>query len=374
MTNLFEFFEVLFWATTITEALFWGIAFWGLWHRRASGQIRPVAELAVSVIIAARNEAPQLHKNLAHWLQQEGITYELIVVDHASDDETPALLGAAVAAHPETLRVQRVAREHETLSGKKIPLQAGIAAARHPMLVFTDADCCPASKHWLACMAAPFAKPHIDFVLGISPYRPLTGFLGWIIGAETLHTALLYTSAAHVGAPFMGVGRNMAVRRRLFDRHGGYGPHQNLPSGDDDLLVNRLARARNTEVVTMPNSQTSSPPPSEWRRWWRQKVRHTSVATRYRPFSLALIGMLWLSGFGWWMGGLGSLLTQNRPWVALGFGLMVLAKGLLYVHVAKQWHYPGYGPAQFLALLLHPVFIQPLLGILSLTKPRFTWR
>lgn len=375
MAHPSEFFEWLFWGATATETFFWSMAFWAFMREPQPERNPPDSDLAVSVIVAARNEAPQLRKNLDLWLRQKGIEFELLVIDHASEDESPAFLREAVARKSDKLRVLRVPQQHPSGAGKKIPLQAGIAAARNPVLVFTDADCSPKSARWLACMAAPFSKPRVDFVLGLSPYQPLVGPLGWLIGAETLHTALLYTTAARIGMPFMGVGRNMAVRRRLFAQCDGYGPHRHLPAGDDDLLVNRLARGRNTEVITAPESQTTSLPPSNWRAWWRQKVRHTSVATQYRPFSLLFIGTVWMSAFLWWIGSLGSFLVADTGYlVASGFAMMVGLKAALYVLLVKQWHVPASGPAQFLGLLFHPVLIQPLLGILSLVKPRFSWR
>src|SRR5664280_2408902 len=40
------------------------------------------------------------------------------------------------------------------------------------------------------------------------------------------------------GVPYMGVGRNLAYRRSVFFSNKGFGSHNHVVSGDDDLLVN----------------------------------------------------------------------------------------------------------------------------------------
>jgi biofilm PGA synthesis N-glycosyltransferase PgaC len=40
-------------------------------------------------------------------------------------------------------------------TGKKFALTLGIKAAKHDCLLFTDADCVPASEHWVALLWRP---------------------------------------------------------------------------------------------------------------------------------------------------------------------------------------------------------------------------
>ncbi len=56
-----------------------------------------------------------------------------------------------------------------------------------------------------------------------------------------------YLGMAIRGVPYMGVGRNMAYRRSVFFANKGFGSHKHVVSGDDDLLVNNIAKGENTQ-------------------------------------------------------------------------------------------------------------------------------
>lgn len=176
----------------------------------------------------------------------------------------------------------------------------GIKAAKHDIVLLTDADCRPASKNWIRHMAAPFMQQRVQIVLGASLYTSMRGILNALIRFETLYTLLLYVTAARIGIPYMGVGRNLAYRRSFFLQNKGFNIHQRLLGGDDDLLVNRLARATNTKVCLHPEALTWSIPKRTWREWIRQKRRHLSVGKYYRVGHRLMLVWLWLSHVVYW--------------------------------------------------------------------------
>ena len=65
---------------------------------------------------------------------------------------------------------------------------------------------------------------------------------------DSLTIAMQYLGMAIRGIPYMGVGRNLAYRRSVFFRNKGFGSHNHVISGDDDLLVNTIATGKNTAV------------------------------------------------------------------------------------------------------------------------------
>ncbi|MEQ1744675.1 MAG: glycosyltransferase [Saprospiraceae bacterium] len=246
-----------------------------------------------TIVICARNEATNLLQNLPLVLEQQYPDFEVIVVDDDSDDDTPDVLSAFLEKYPNlhTLRISP-----KTAPGKKTALEQGIAAARHEHLLFTDADCRPASPLWLKAMNAAFqSNQHAEVLLGYAPYRPGPGLLNRWARFETVQTAMQYFSFARIGQPYMGVGRNLAWKKHLFDRVGGFAAHADLPSGDDDLLVNAAANARNTDICLDTNAFVFSESEKTWLTWWRQKRRHLTAGTRYRPLHQVLLGALALS-------------------------------------------------------------------------------
>src|SRR5436853_3894485 len=94
--------------------------------------------LAVSLIVPAFNESTRLPATLQHAadaLPRLAPTSEILVVDDGSSDGTAAI--AQRFPSPVPLRVIRLAENR----GKGAAVAAGIAAAVHPLVAFTDADC-----------------------------------------------------------------------------------------------------------------------------------------------------------------------------------------------------------------------------------------
>lgn len=234
--------------------------------------------LPLSVIISARNEALHLRRYLPAVLQQKYPYYEVLVVDDRSTDETLAVLKRLKEHYPRLRVLQRRPASEPHGTGKKAALTMAIEQARYDHLVFTDADCRPCSPYWLSWMGD--ALHHHSLVLGYGRLQG-RGSVGRLAAFETVQTALHYWAAALKGRPYMGVGRNIAYSRALFQAAQGHSRHADLLSGDDDLFVLAAARRSSTTILTHPQSFTESPAPATWRQWWRQKQRHYSTAWRY---------------------------------------------------------------------------------------------
>ena len=157
-------------------------------------------EIPVSIVICARNEAENLKKNLPHILNQNYRSFEVLVVDDKSEDETRNILSKYKITY-RNLRVITVV-DKPLGSGKKPALAQGIKAANHEILLFTDADCCPVSKEWLREMQKPI-RGSMEIGLGFGPYEKSTGFLNMFIRYEAFFTALQYFSFALAGHPYI---------------------------------------------------------------------------------------------------------------------------------------------------------------------------
>ena len=122
----------------------------------------------LSVVVTTYNRAPILAKCLDALLHQEGDpSYEVLVVDDGSTDETPALLDALMAAHPR-LRVHR-----QPNGGRASARNAGIREARGEYLCYVDSDVFVAPAFVQAHLAAhaafqPTGKHRDCFVQGLS--------------------------------------------------------------------------------------------------------------------------------------------------------------------------------------------------------------
>jgi glycosyltransferase involved in cell wall biosynthesis len=292
------------------------------WGTRAS-PVQPTGpSLPVSVVVAARNELANLQRLLPILLAQDYPEFEVVVVNDRSWDETWPYLYQLAQAQPR-VRAVHVSEAPDDFSGKKYALTLGIKAARHPVVLLTDADCTPQSPRWIAQMAAQVV-PGRDIVLGFSPYEKHRGLLNLFIRFETLLTATQCFGLAVWGRPYMGLGRNLAYRRELFFRHKGFHRHMKVLGGDDDLFVNQTAHKSNVAICTGAESVVTSLPKTRLRDWFRQKKRHLSVGKFYKTSDKVVLGLFGATHFLTW-GGSAALLawalaTCQWEWAAGAVG------------------------------------------------------
>jgi len=241
----------------------------------------------VSVIICAKNEDENLTEFLPKILTQDYPDFEVIVVNDCSYDNTENVIDEFAKIFP-NLRKANIKEDAYYKHGKKFAMLVGIKAAKNNCLVFTDADCYPASEHWLKEMAAGFTSER-EIVLGYGAYEKQKGFLNTLIRFDTFMIAVQYLSSAIKNKPYMGVGRNMAYTKELFFKEKGFSKHYHINSGDDDLFVNQAGNTVNTNVCVDKEASTYSKPKKTFKQWNIQKTRHLTTAPLYSSFSKAKI-------------------------------------------------------------------------------------
>jgi biofilm PGA synthesis N-glycosyltransferase PgaC len=240
----------------------------------------PEVNLPVSVIISARNEAKNLTENLPSILEQKYPDFEVVVVNDCSFDASETVLSEFKDTYP-NLKVVTITEHDRFKTGKKFALTLGIKAAKNEHLLFTDADCKPASENWITRMAANFTTP-VQIVLGYSPYNKTSNFLNLFVRFETIKSAINYLSAALNGDAYMGVGRNLAYTKTLFFGAKGFAAHMHILSGDDDLFVNQNATSANTVIEIHPDTFVFTDAKTSLPAWFRQKKRHMGAGKLYK--------------------------------------------------------------------------------------------
>lgn len=234
-----------------------------------------------SVIICAKNEAENLQKFLPSILTQKYPDYEVIVVNDCSEDDTELVLARFKQQYP-NLYYTTIPVDHKFSHGKKLAVSIGIKAANHEHLVFTDADCKAESDLWLHSMMQGFSSPSKEIVLGFGKYEKLKGWTNLLVRYDTFFAAIQYLGFALSRKPYMGVGRNLAYKKSLFNKNNGLQSHMHIASGDDDLFISESANKSNTSVVIHTDAHTVSTPPLTLRKWKNQKSRHLTTATHHK--------------------------------------------------------------------------------------------
>jgi biofilm PGA synthesis N-glycosyltransferase PgaC len=296
----------------------------------------PEANLPVSVIISARNEVKNLRENLPAILEQNYPNFEVIVVNDCSSDDSEVLLDEMKKQYPHLKIVTKT--EHVRFkTGKKFALTLGIKAAAYEHLLFTDADCTPASKNWITYMASQFANPQKQIVLGYSPYFQTKSLLNSIIRFETLKTAINYLSAALNDNAYMGIGRNLAYTRSLFFANKGFASHMHVLSGDDDLFVNQNATPSNTAIEIHPDAFMFTPAKTSLGDLYRQKKRHMGVGQFYKGRHRRMLSIDALSGLLFYAVFIVCIILNIEPlWVLGVFIMRWIAQLIIYSRIFKK--------------------------------------
>ena len=243
--------------------------------------LQPIQEEPVSVIVCAKNEEENLRKFLPLILNQKYSTYEVIVVNDCSEDDSEFVLNDFVEKYPDKLRVSTIKKDRKFTHGKKLAITIGIKAAKYDKMLFIDADCKPQSDQWIRCMQQQF-RNKTEIVLGYGGYTPKPGMLDKLVRYDTYSIAVNYLSFAHAGLPYMGVGRNLAYTKNIYNESSKFTNHYHLSSGDDDLFVSEVGRKDNTSIILSPESFTRSEQISSFRNWKFQKMRHLTTSPHYK--------------------------------------------------------------------------------------------
>ncbi len=334
---------------------------------RATTQTHPV-----SVIICARDEAANLAKNLPGSLvQQYSTTHEVIVVDDNSFDDSKYLLEGFQKTFKQ-LHVVELKQEAIGIPGKKFPLSMGIKAAKYEVVLLTDADCVPATEHWIDKMQESYDE-FTEIVLGYGAYHKKKGLLNKIVRWETFHTALQYLSYALAGTPYMGVGRNLSYKRVVFFRHKGFSAHNQIPSGDDDLFINMAATKKNTKINIDPGAFTLSDSPRSWGQWIRQKSRHYSTGKFYKPSHKFLLGLYSFSLFMFYPLLAATILFYNWQWALIVFGIRFLIQAVVLYPSMKKLKEQGLYP-WFLFIDIGMFFYYLIFAVSLIKKPKPSWK
>jgi len=222
----------------------------------------------VSVVIPHLNQPDGLRRCLTALASQRNAPeFEVIVVDNGSD-----VIPDAITADFPFARLTA-----ESTPGPGPARNTGVACSRGNILAFIDADCI-ATSGWLDIIAT-YLETHaeVDVIGGdvtiasVDPNR--------MTGLEAYESIWGYRFRMYVERDgFVGTG-NMAVRRELFDRVGGFAGI----SVAEDVDWSHRARAKGAHLAYVHDMRIATPArktQAELRRKWDRHIGHNYAAVR----------------------------------------------------------------------------------------------
>ncbi len=331
----------------------------------------------VSVLIPARDEEAVITRCLDAVLANDypEDRFEVIVIDDLSEDATPMLVrqmmgrvnrilvpaGFEEEADEEPPRLRLVSMPENldrAQAHKKRAIEKGIAHARGEIILTTDADC-EVPSGWIRTMATTF-DDETALVSGPVLYPTGTSSAN-VMALEFLGLVAVGAGAIGIDRPNLCNGANVAYRKAVFDALGGFSGIDHLTSGDDELLMQKIAYTTPWQVrfCADPEAAVLTDAPDGAAAFFEQRRRWASKGAHYEhPAVLAVVGTVYV----FYLALLGGLLalpfvpSLGLPLLA-GVALKVLPEAALLGpacrHVERGWLMAYFLPAQ----LLHVPYI-----------------
>ena len=236
----------------------------------------------ISIIITAKNEADNLRKNLPEILNQDYHNFQVVVVNNSSTDNTSNVLDELKSKYPE-LYTTFIPVSTNNRNDKKLAITVGIKAAKHNILLFTEPDTKPLSNKWVYEYAKAFNN-NVEVVLGSCQIEICKSVFKKYILFDNLFSGIKYTSMALINKPYMGIGRNMAFKKKLFFDNKGFSSILNIENGEDNLFINKIANEHNTTVLLSPNSLVVSNAINGFINWRNIKTNYVVSRKHYTGY------------------------------------------------------------------------------------------
>jgi len=264
--------------------------------RRPAKQI-PAGELStkVTLLIAARNEEENIRLTIEDILAQDYPKHllEIIIVDDHSTDSTADIIRSYA---PQGIKLLQLNEAEKLNSYKKKAIAKAIELSTGDLMIATDADC-RMGPQWMSSVVSYFETK--DWVMISSPvayFQEKTLF-------ERLQT-LEFSYLIGIGAAFIGNGRastcngaNFAYRKDVFYEVGGFKGIDDLASGDDELLLQKVAERHPGRIGFLKQREAvvythAKPNLTEF---LQQRRRWASKSTKYKDKNVvALAVCIWL--------------------------------------------------------------------------------
>lgn len=209
---------------------------------------------SVSVVICIQNESKNLEEKLPIVLEQEYPNFEVVIVNEESEyNSYNKQVLRALSQVYSNLQIVNIPNNINYFQGKKFPISLGIKTAKNDIIILTDDDTMPTCYTWIDEIVERFTKGK-EIVIGYTAIETKKGLLNSLIQYDNHTIALNYLGNAILGNPYMGRGKNLAFKRDLFFRQGGYISHYVIPVGEDDIFINKVTTKKNTGFVLSKDS------------------------------------------------------------------------------------------------------------------------
>lgn len=340
-------------------------------------------EKKITVIVPARNEEADILACLESLVSQNypPELFEAIVVDDHSTDSTARLvrLFCQKNKNVKLLSLADFIQPGETQSFKKKAIETAIQHAEGELIATTDADCV-VPPNWLRLLASFCGRPILSRIFVAAPVNFFRekNILEKFQSLDFIGMMGVTGAGIHLAWMNMCNGANLAYSKAAFYAVGGFSGIDHLASGDDILLLQKMAAQFPGQVGFLKNPEavvhTRAKP--DLKSFFSQRLRWATKSASYRerPVTLILAVVLFLCLL--MMGSALAGLFLGWQWLSLSLGLFLAKTVADYFFLREMTGYFGRRDLMryfFASQILHTIYIVAV-GVFSNLKKRYTWK
>lgn len=334
------------------------------------------AKTKVSVIIAARNEEDKIGQTLTDITNQyyDKSLLEVIVIDDHSTDQTSQIV---LSFAKKGVKLIQLNESNSFNSYKKKAIQTAIGKATGDLIVTTDADC-RMGKNWLKTIVNCYEINGYKMISSPVTYFEEKSLFERIQTLEFLYLIGLGASTIGNNNPSTCNGANLAYERKAFFEVGGFAGIDDLASGDDELLLHKMAAhyghkigfLKNTDAIVYTHAKPNL------KEFIQQRKRWASKSTKYKDKSIIILGVsIWLFNVSIFCNAVLAIVFSANiflTFLILQLLFKVLFEALFLVQVTKFFKRSSLLILLPLVSLLHIIYIV-YIGIAG-NSGKYTWK
>lgn len=207
------------------------------------------ASYPVTVFMVERNEEENLRTLLPDWLQMGYPSYEVLVVDDFSEDNSPAVLGFLRSQYP---RLKVTSLNQETRFSEKLARNLALKAASHDVVVNIPPSAKVPDFHWLPGISAALARNH-EVIIGYTGLVPQKGRAHIMYRVESFFRQMESMAFSLNRLPFVTSEENVAFLKKEYFRTGGLAGKIREEYLNLEMVINKIMKPGKVAVLPAAN-------------------------------------------------------------------------------------------------------------------------
>ncbi|MCZ4225030.1 glycosyltransferase family 2 protein [Pedobacter rhodius] len=245
----------------------------------------------VSIIVAARDEELNIGKTIDDLIAQnypEVLTEIIIIDDHSTDRTADIVLSYA----DKKVKLIKLNEDRALNSYKKKAIQTAIGTCSGDLIITTDADC-RMGENWLATIVELYEEKDYKMISSPVAYFQEKNLFERLQSLEFLYLIGLGASTIGNNEPSTCNGANLAYEKNTFYEVGGFQGIDDLASGDDELLLHKIAAKYPDKIGFLKNSDAIvyTHAKENLSSFIQQRKRWASKSTRYKNKAIIVLGV-----------------------------------------------------------------------------------